>query len=233
MLGGIKYTGGGLVDDLTIQASTISLLGGLSATLGAGVNSVDISASSGIYVGLGVTVAGLNGTDTFEWSGGGIVVGKFSVNLGIGIGQSALITGGLSIGKGLAISGIGTGNSAANITLSQLAISGTSAISLGNGADVVNIDGVHFLGKTTISTGVGADSVKIERAGSVGVTTFGGTASIFLGDGADTLEVSSVSANDMTRFAVKWFADGGAGVNLATLSATNVFEPFGHQFKSL
>ncbi len=238
ILGGFSYTGGVGADELSVSASGISVLGAIAVKLGSGANAMDVSGTSFANVGKGVTVTALEGADTFEWSGGGSVGGKFSVNLGTGNAQTALITGttsGLFIGKGLAISAIGlTATAGATLTLSHLAVSGKSAITTGFGADTINVDGIHFLGAATISTGAAVDAVRIEKANSTGATTFSGTTKILLGDGNDTLAISTDGvANDITRFLVKWFADGGTGTNIAALAATNLFEPFGHTFKGL
>ena len=104
---------------------------------------------------------------------------------------------------------------------------------LGDGADTLNMDDIQFFGATTIDTAGGGDSVKLEKAGTAGTTKAHASFKLQLGAGADTLAIGTDAvANDFATFAVKWFADGGTGANVATL-AVNIFEPFGHSFKNL
>jgi hypothetical protein len=178
-----------------------------------------------------VSVSALAGNDSFQWNAAGQVGGKFAVNLGGGSAQTVLVNGGtngLSIGKGLGIDTSAIAASAANITLSKIGVGGSSKVKTGSGVDVIVIDDSQFLGAVSIETNAGADEVKIEKAASTGISRFLGPVKISLGVGDDKLSVSTNAvANDATRFAVKWFADGGAGTNTATLGAANIFDPFG------
>lgn len=236
VMGNISYTGGIGTDTVGISANSISVGGGVTAKVFSGANAVTISASTLMNIERDLKLSADNGNDTFELTGSGRIGGKLTVALGGGAGQSALISGGSSalfIGKGVALAATGIG-AATTATLKGLGIFGATSVFLGDGADTLNIDNVQFFGATTIDTAAGVDAVKIEKAGTAGTTKAYASFKIQLGAGADTLAIGTDGvANDFATFAVKWFADGGAGANVRTLSTTNIFEPFGHVFKAL
>lgn len=208
------------------------------------LQTVNISPVATGQVGSHFTLSGTNGNHAFTVQGGtGAFTIGGTLSVGAGVGNDSLSVANLDItsttvfdlgggnnslthtGGNLsaptirwgAASGGSAGNDTLNFSGTSLATTGTSgfALNLGNGTNVVNFNsGTVSLGggTTAINGGTGSDSLTI--AG----TSFaaGGTLSLALSDGANTVDISTAS---LTSNALSY--SGGTGIDMFGISGTS------------
>lgn len=175
----VSVTGDSQNDSLSIQAASGALAGGVSAALGKGANSVDISSNGQL------TVAGL------KLSSNSAANEADSLNL-----RGVELSGALSAALGAGVS---------TVNIAQVIAHGSFSLNTGAGNDVVNVEtdgGVGastFYGNTLINTGLGSDKVTLGGDSAANKAVFMNGLSVDLGSTDTQDELMGVKLTDANK----------------------------------
>ena len=175
----VSVTGDSQNDSLSIQAASGALAGGVSAALGKGANSVDISSNGQL------TVAGL------KLSSNSAANEADSLNL-----RGVELSGALSAALGAGVS---------TVNIAQVIAHGSFSLNTGAGNDVVNVEtdgGVGastFYGNTLINTGLGSDKVTLGGDSAANKAVFMNGLSVDLGSTDAQDELMGVKLTDANK----------------------------------
>jgi hypothetical protein len=192
-----------------------------------GWTSVGSLSSNSVRVGGNVTITSQGGFLAFgDFANDGeevvnaLVGGKVTMNLGSGVGNTALLGNGTSA-SATSVSGVTITGSGAHDTVivGPSDIQGNLAVSLtGKGGNSISVDGVSVTGDTSLLTAGGNSSIAIDNL--VPGSTFGGRVSILMGGSNNLLEINSHSQGSpgTTTFDGKVVANLGAGNDTLVLA---------------
>jgi hypothetical protein len=175
----VSVTGDGQSDSLSIQAASGALAGGVSAALGKGANSVDISSNGQL------TVAGL------KLSSNSAANEADSLNL-----RGVELSGALSAALGAGVS---------TVNIAQVIAHGSFSVNTGAGNDVVNLEtdggagASTFYGNTLINTGLGSDKVTLGGDSAANKAVFMNRLSVDLGSTDTQYELMGVKLTDANK----------------------------------
>jgi hypothetical protein len=175
----VSVTGDSQNDSLSIQAASGALAGGVSAALGKGANSVDISSNGQL------TVAGL------KLSSNSAANEADSLNL-----RGVELSGALSAALGAGVS---------TVNIAQVIAHGSFSLNTGAGNDVVNVEtdggagASTFYGNTLINTGLGSDKVTLGGDSAANKAVFMNRLSVDLGSTDTQDELMGVKLTDANK----------------------------------
>lgn len=175
----VSVTGDSQNDSLSIQAASGALAGGVSAALGKGANSVDISSNGQL------TVAGL------KLSSNSAANEADSLNL-----RGVELSGALSAALGAGVS---------TVNIAQVIAHGSFSVNTGAGNDVVNLEtdggagASTFYGNTLINTGLGSDKVTLGGDSAANKAVFMNRLSVDLGSTDTQDELMGVKLTDANK----------------------------------
>lgn len=175
----VSVTGDSQNDSLSIQAASGALAGGVSAALGKGANSVDISSNGQL------TVAGL------KLSSNSAANEADSLNL-----RGVELSGALSAALGAGVS---------TVNIAQVIAHGSFSVNTGAGNDVVALEtdggagASTFYGNTLINTGLGSDKVTLGGDSAANKAVFMNGLSVDLGSTDTQDELMGVKLTDANK----------------------------------
>lgn len=194
--GKLTVKGGAGVDTVTFSGTTTRVFGSVNLALGDGVNTLNNTTSSLLYVGGDFIATSGKGNDDLLMAGSNVqILGKLGLNSGAGSDSAGfLVTGGLSVGRDVSLIGTGLAGQRTDLTLNAASIFVGGAVTMDVKAGFTNqklvSPGTIFVGGAAKFTSSGTDSFT-----DVAVGASSGSATVLHIGGALVATTKSPSAD--------------------------------------